>query len=68
MREKYDTDFYILDKYPMAVRPFYTMPDAHDKVRKCPSNCSSVKSFINLFYDYMTSVSPADLNFQLESG
>lgn len=25
--EKYNTDFYILDKYPMAVRPFYTMPD-----------------------------------------
>ncbi|XP_066151010.1 aspartate--tRNA ligase, cytoplasmic [Euwallacea fornicatus] len=24
---KYDTDFYILDKYPLAVRPFYTMPD-----------------------------------------
>ena len=32
MREKYDTDFYILDKYPLAVRPFYTMPDPHDKV------------------------------------
>lgn len=24
---QYDTDFYILDKYPLAVRPFYTMPD-----------------------------------------
>uniref|UniRef100_A0A3B1K714 Aspartate--tRNA ligase, cytoplasmic n=1 Tax=Astyanax mexicanus TaxID=7994 RepID=A0A3B1K714_ASTMX len=23
----YDTDFYVLDKYPLAVRPFYTMPD-----------------------------------------
>lgn len=30
VREKYDTDFYILDKYPLAVRPFYTMPDPHD--------------------------------------
>lgn len=28
--EKYDTDFYILDKFPLAVRPFYTMPDAED--------------------------------------
>lgn len=28
--EKYDTDFYILDKFPLAVRPFYTMPDATD--------------------------------------
>lgn len=27
VRQKYDTDFYILDKYPLAVRPFYTMPD-----------------------------------------
>lgn len=28
VKEKYHTDFYILDKYPLAVRPFYTMPDA----------------------------------------
>lgn len=28
---KYDTDFYILDKFPLAVRPFYTMPDPKDK-------------------------------------
>jgi len=27
VKKKYDTDFYILDKYPLAVRPFYTMPD-----------------------------------------
>lgn len=27
VREKYKTDFYILDKFPLAVRPFYTMPD-----------------------------------------
>ncbi|ERN12570.1 hypothetical protein AMTRI_Chr01g136440 [Amborella trichopoda] len=26
VREKYDTDFYILHRYPLAVRPFYTMP------------------------------------------
>ncbi|KAJ8707021.1 hypothetical protein PYW08_011155 [Mythimna loreyi] len=30
VRAKYDTDFYILDKYPLAVRPFYTMPDPHN--------------------------------------
>ncbi|XP_011494872.1 PREDICTED: aspartate--tRNA ligase, cytoplasmic [Ceratosolen solmsi marchali] len=28
IKAKYDTDFYILDKYPLAVRPFYTMPDS----------------------------------------
>lgn len=27
VKAKYGTDFYILDKYPLAIRPFYTMPD-----------------------------------------
>lgn len=27
VRDKYDTDFYILDKFPLEIRPFYTMPD-----------------------------------------
>ncbi|KAI9921651.1 hypothetical protein PsorP6_000116 [Peronosclerospora sorghi] len=31
VKKKYDTDFYILDKFPLGVRPFYTMPDPHDK-------------------------------------
>ncbi|KAJ7461302.1 aspartyl-tRNA synthetase cytoplasmic [Mycena galericulata] len=30
VKEKYGTDFYILDKFPLAVRPFYTMPDPED--------------------------------------
>ncbi|PVU90684.1 hypothetical protein BB561_004776 [Smittium simulii] len=30
VREKYDTDFYMLDKFPLAVRPFYTMPDPNN--------------------------------------
>lgn len=30
VKAKYDTDFYILDKYPLKVRPFYTMPDPHE--------------------------------------
>ncbi|KAG9448732.1 hypothetical protein H6P81_008697 [Aristolochia fimbriata] len=28
--EKYDTEFYILHRYPQAVRPFYTMPSYDD--------------------------------------
>lgn len=32
VKAKYDTDFYILDKYPLAVRPFYTMPDPQDQL------------------------------------
>ncbi|KAL8592566.1 Aspartate--tRNA ligase, cytoplasmic [Nucella lapillus] len=31
IKAKYDTDFFILDKFPMAVRPFYTMPDPNSK-------------------------------------
>ena len=27
VRAQYGTDFFILDKFPLAVRPFYTMPD-----------------------------------------
>ena len=32
IREKYDTDFYVLDEFPMSVRPFYTkrMPSNKD--------------------------------------
>ena len=31
VKEKYDTDFYMLYGYPAAVRPFYTMLDPHDQ-------------------------------------
>ncbi|BDA46327.1 Aspartate-tRNA ligase, cytoplasmic [Coccomyxa sp. Obi] len=30
VKQKYNTDFYILYRYPLAVRPFYTMPDPED--------------------------------------
>ncbi|KAK2187373.1 hypothetical protein NP493_168g04028 [Ridgeia piscesae] len=30
VKAKYDTDYYILDKFPMAVRPFYTMADPNN--------------------------------------
>lgn len=30
MRKKFGTDFYMLVGYPMAARPFYTMPDPTD--------------------------------------
>jgi len=30
VKAKYDTDFYILDKFPLSIRPFYTMPDPHN--------------------------------------
>ncbi|ODN74330.1 aspartate-tRNA(Asn) ligase [Cryptococcus amylolentus CBS 6039] len=30
IREKYHTDYFILDKFPLAIRPFYTMPDPTD--------------------------------------
>ena len=30
MKEKYDCDLYIVDKFPASIRPFYTMPDPVD--------------------------------------
>ncbi|ORY81329.1 cytoplasmic aspartate-tRNA ligase Drs1 [Protomyces lactucae-debilis] len=30
IRKEYHTDFYVIDKFPTAVRPFYTMPDPED--------------------------------------
>lgn len=30
VRQKYGTDFFMLDKYPLCVRPFYTMPDPNN--------------------------------------
>lgn len=30
IKEKYQTDYYILDKFPRSARPFYTMPDPED--------------------------------------
>jgi aspartyl-tRNA synthetase len=34
VRAKYETDYFIIDKFPMALRPFYTMPDPEDPVRR----------------------------------
>lgn len=31
VKEKYKTDYYILDKFPASARPFYTMPDPDDE-------------------------------------
>ncbi|XP_076896288.1 aspartate--tRNA ligase 2, cytoplasmic-like [Bidens hawaiensis] len=33
--EKYDTDFFILHRYPLAARPFYTMPCADNGDYSC---------------------------------
>ena len=30
VREKYGTDFWVLERFPMSVRPFYTMPASDD--------------------------------------
>ncbi|KAJ1551287.1 hypothetical protein HK096_001852 [Nowakowskiella sp. JEL0078] len=32
VKHKYKTDFFILDKFPIAVRPFYTMPNSENKM------------------------------------
>ncbi|TIB10364.1 hypothetical protein E3P92_03222 [Wallemia ichthyophaga] len=30
VKDKYNTDYYILDKFPLSCRPFYSMPDPTD--------------------------------------
>ncbi|KAK8218215.1 aspartyl-tRNA synthetase [Phyllosticta capitalensis] len=37
IKEKYNTDYYIIDKFPVSARPFYTMPD--------PDNSEVTNSF-----------------------
>lgn len=37
VKEKYGTDFFMMDKYPLAIRPFYSMP--------CPENPKLSNSF-----------------------
>jgi hypothetical protein len=32
VKAKYDTDYFIIDKFPMDLRPFYTMPDPNKPV------------------------------------
>ena len=39
VREKYDTDFYILDKFPQKIRPFYTMVDPDKPVSGHRKQC-----------------------------
>lgn len=43
--EKYDTDFYVMDKFPLAVRPFYTMPDPEDP--KYSNSYGRIHSFLH---------------------
>lgn len=44
VKQKYGVDFYMLDKYPLAVRPFYTMPD--------PSNPEHPNQLKSNSYDF----------------
>jgi len=37
IKEKYHTDFFMMDRYPMAIRPFYTMP--------CPDDATLSNSY-----------------------
>lgn len=37
VRQKFDTDFYILHRYPKSARPFYTMP--------CPDDANFTLSY-----------------------
>ena len=44
--DKYKTDFFIMDKYPLSIRPFYTQPDPTTfKDPKCPPHQHLSNSF-----------------------
>jgi aspartyl-tRNA synthetase len=36
--EKYGSDFYVLDQYPLAIRPFYTMPSKESQANYDPKD------------------------------
>lgn len=52
VRERYKTDFYVLDKYPLAVRPFYTMPDPKDERYSNSYDMFMRGGKMNLFRNY----------------
>lgn len=47
---QYDTDFYVLDKYPLAVRPFYTMPDPNNPVSSFQSRINVTVTQREMYY------------------
>jgi aspartyl/asparaginyl-tRNA synthetase len=47
VKAKHGTDYYILDKFPLALRPFYTMPDAADPVSP-PCHASPQRNILTL--------------------
>lgn len=48
--EKYGTDFYVLDKYPLAIRPFYTMPSIDAPAHQ--ANASNPNEGYSNSYDF----------------
>lgn len=46
VKQKYGVDFYMLDKYPLACRPFYTMPDPTNKDHPSQLKSNSYDFFI----------------------
>ena len=55
---QYDTDFYILDKYPLSVRPFYTMPDPNNSV------CGHLTNYINKYTTVFYTLSAEKTSFR----
>ena len=52
VKVKYNADFFILDQYPSAIRPFYTMPSPSNPLfsNRC-ANSASVLILTNIRYD-----------------
>ncbi|OXB70950.1 UNVERIFIED_CONTAM: hypothetical protein H355_006190 [Colinus virginianus] len=44
IKEKYNTDFYMLLQYPTKVRPFYTMPSPHNRAKLYGGNVATLRT------------------------
>jgi hypothetical protein len=46
VKREYDTDYFIIDKFPLELRPFYTMPDPQAQVEVHHTTCPKTSSKI----------------------
>lgn len=51
--KKYGSDFYVLDQYPLAIRPFYTMPSASNPTHKTPPPSDPNSGYSNSYDFFM---------------
>ncbi len=73
VKEKYGSDLFVLNKYPLCVRPFYTMPiklekddsiqysNSFDVIMRCEEICSGAQR-INNYEELIEQITNRDIN------